>query len=122
MLHHIIQWCNAAQLQFSPDDQAAQPPYQTTATPFLKLLLTFESVFLAPSARDQSTQQSFHHLLSHRFELLKTGDIQNLYLATRTLDDISHTTLTKIPTFDNLGHNRAAQVAADQDNLHTAYN
>jgi hypothetical protein len=79
-----------------------------------------------PQPTNQPTNQptqSFHHLLSHRFELLKTGDLQQLYLTTRTFPDTGEpSNPTVIPTFDDLRHNQAAQFAADQDNLHTAFN
>jgi hypothetical protein len=111
MIDHIIQWCNAAQLQHLDDDHGTQPPYQTTDTPFLKLLITFKSLFLAPSMSNQPSQ-SFHHLLSHRFELLKTGNFQDLYNATRitqhstteTPPQKSHLNHTTFPFSDNSTH------------------
>jgi hypothetical protein len=129
ILHHIITWCNEAIIPFDDTGQHTRthlPSHQTTATPFLKLLLTFESLFLTPT---NSKTQSYHQLLLHRHELLKTGRIQELYLCTRpqqptqlvrttTSDDPEPT----IPTFNDLQHNRAAQFAANQDNLHSAYN
>jgi hypothetical protein len=67
--------------------------------------------------------QSFHHLLSHQFELLKTGNFQDLYNATHNVQHpTTETPPQSIPLFDDLKHNRAAQFAADQDNLHTAFN
>jgi hypothetical protein len=67
--------------------------------------------------------QPFHHLLSHRFKLLKTGDLQQLYLTTRTSHHTGRpSSPILIPTFDDLGHNREAQFATNQDNLHTAFN
>lgn len=115
-LHHIIHWCNQAMIPYQQQDHSV-PEHQCTATPFFKLLFTFESIFLAPPT---SPQQSYSHLLQQRYELLKTGKIEQLYTPTR--QPPQHQPTTKpIPLFDDLQHNRSAQLAADQDNLHTAY-
>lgn len=125
ILNHIIQWCNNSMIPFSPDSPSF-PPNQTTATPFLKLLLTFESLFLAEPKTP--SKQSYHNLLLYRHELLKTGRIQELYNSTRqplhlhTNNDDTPTLENPPPIFNDLQHNRAAQFAADQDNLHSAYN
>jgi hypothetical protein len=118
ILHHIVQWCNAALTPFNSAD-TSQPTYQTTATPFLKLLLTFESLFLSPSTTSDQSQQSFHQLLLYRHALLKAGNIDQLYLDTRA--PLHKLPKTSIPIFNDMQHNHAAQFAADQDNLHTAY-
>jgi hypothetical protein len=120
ILHHIVQWCNTALKPFNSEDSTTQPTYyQTTATPFLKLLLTFESLFLSPSTTPNQSQQSFHQLLLHRHALLKASNIQQLYLDTRT--PLHKPPKTPIPIFNDMQHNHAAQFAADQDNLHSAY-
>jgi hypothetical protein len=119
MLHHIVQWCNTALISFNAGDTITLPTYQTTATPFLKLLLTFESLFLSPSLTPNQSQQSFHQLLLHRHALLKAGNLQQLYMDTRT--PLHQSPKTPIPIFNDMQHNHAAQFAADQDNLHSAY-
>jgi hypothetical protein len=118
VLSQIITWANQATLPFDSEQRITLPTSQTTATPFLKLILIFESIFLAPPTE---MNLSYSKLLQQRHTLLKQGSIQELYERTRTT--IPHTKPTPtIPTFDDLQYNRTAQMAADNDNLHTAYN
>jgi hypothetical protein len=118
ILAQIITWTNQALLPYESENPSALPSSQTTATPFLKLLFIFESVFLAPP---HTHHLSYSQLLQQRHTLFKHGTIQQLYFQTRSTKPPSKPTPI-IPTFDDLQQNRTAQIAADNDNLQTAFN
>jgi hypothetical protein len=121
MLAQLITWINQAMLPYDNENKTALPSHQTTATPFLKLLFMFESLFLALPNNTNTSNLSYSQLLQQRHTYLRLGTLQTLYEQTRH-QTIAVTTTTSIPIFDDLEHSRAAQMAADNDNLHTAYN
>jgi hypothetical protein len=115
-LHHITKWCIDATVP-GPDSDPTIPLYQTSAIPFWKLLLIFESTILAPHKPDIG---SYSALLKKRLTLFKSGHIQQLYLESRP-DVHTPTPPLTPPIFNDLKYNKHAQQCADQDNLHTAF-
>jgi hypothetical protein len=95
------------------------PTFQTTATPFWKLLLIFESIILSPSPLQQN-QGSYSMILKQRITLFRTGNIRKLYDESRPTPNSPTPPLTP-PVFNDLKYNKRAQQCADQDNLHTTF-
>lgn len=123
ILAQLISWTNQAMLPYDANNKTVLPACQTTATPFLKLLFMFESLFLSHPNNSQNTQKiSYGQLLQQRHTLFRQGDLQSLYEQTRQSVDTPITQQHTIPLFDDLQHSRAAQHAADNDNLQTAFN
>jgi hypothetical protein len=115
--HHLLNWCIEASLP-GPNDPSI-PTFQTTSTPFWKLLLLFESIILAPSPNKPS-QGSYSTLLKLRLTRFRSGNIQELYYDSRPNLDTPTQPLVP-PVFNDLKYNKHAQQCADQDNLHTAF-
>jgi hypothetical protein len=127
MLAQIITWNNQALLPYQEENKQVLPSYQTSPTPFLKLLFIFESLFLSHPT-DQNNKAtttpsiSYSQLLKQRHTLLRQGTLQQLYDGTRSPTSGTLQPSTSLPIFDDLQQNKAAQYAADNDNLQTAFN
>ena len=108
-LGHVYTWIikSSKPLKGSPAD-----PHLTSSQPFWKLLIIFDSIILAPKATHH--RLSANQLARQRLHELRHGNIQPLYQASQQLTPA----ITKALPSD-LYH--AAQLAADEDNYHTAY-
>jgi hypothetical protein len=93
------------------EDPEAHPAHQLDATPFWKMLITFDMMILHPRPRTVPANKAVRQRLSQFHQ----GNLQPLYEHALAYKPPTHNT-THTPDL-----NHAAQLAANEDNYHTAY-
>lgn len=87
----------------------------TAAAPYWWLLVHLELLILAPTSKKQRNNETISTIINHRLDDFQSGLIEQLFHGAFS---IKSRDTTKKPPHDN--GNRAAQIAADEDNYHTA--
>ena len=126
--HLAVQWLNQSITPFAQDRDEPTPAHLASSIPFVKLLLVFEHLLLSPikPPLTDCRHTSPAKLLQRRIALFKRGNIKQLYLEAFEPDDSPQTTpkytdKTHELDFDTTTFCPSAQLAANEDNMHTAF-